>query len=155
MRTRLRRPCHVKVSKGRTRTRKLDIAPGLRAPISAEIEDDLTNLVARFGEKKVLEALDPLITKCKWNDWQCVANAIRRIAARKRMSSDTQTRVEVRIHDRLHYHSLKSPFCSISLACVIPLCSAAVINRCWPTQTKKQVDAETPRSDPQSILANL
>jgi hypothetical protein len=43
--------------------------------MTAEIEDDLKNLVARFGEKKVLEALDPLITKRKWTDWQCVANA--------------------------------------------------------------------------------
>ena len=48
--------------------------------MTAEIEDDLKNLVARFGEKKVFEMLDPLVTKCKWNDWQCVANAIRRIA---------------------------------------------------------------------------
>ena len=83
MRTRLRRPRQVKVSKRRTRTRKLGFAPELRAPITAEIEDDLTNLVARFGEKKVLEALDSLLTKCKWNDWQCVANAIRRIARRE------------------------------------------------------------------------
>ena len=63
--------------------RKLDIAPELRAPITGEIERQLKQLVAEFGEKKVLEALDPLIMKCKWNDWQCVANAIRRIARRK------------------------------------------------------------------------
>ena len=50
----------------------------LQAPITAEIEDDLKNLVARFAETKVLEALDPLVTKSKWNDWQCVANAIHR-----------------------------------------------------------------------------
>jgi hypothetical protein len=62
------------------RRAKQNIPPELRAPITAEIEADLQNLVARFGEKKVLEALDPLVTKCKWNDWQCVANAIRRIA---------------------------------------------------------------------------
>ena len=55
----------------------------LRAPITAEVEDDLQKLVAKFGEMKVLEALDPLVTKCKWNDWQCVANAIRGIARRK------------------------------------------------------------------------
>jgi hypothetical protein len=79
-RTRLRKPGRVKVSRRRTRARKLDIPPELRAPITAEIEDDLKNLVAQYGEKKVLEALDPLVTKCKWNDWQCVANAIRRIA---------------------------------------------------------------------------
>jgi len=37
----------------------------------------------QFGAKEVLNALDPLVTKCKWNDWQCVANAIRRIAQEK------------------------------------------------------------------------
>ena len=65
------------------RRRKINVPPELRAPMTAEIEDDLKSLVARFGEKKVLEALDPLITKCKWNDWFCVANAIRRIARQK------------------------------------------------------------------------
>jgi hypothetical protein len=40
-------------------------------------------LVAEFGEKKVCEVLDPLITKCKWNDWQCVADMSRRIAREK------------------------------------------------------------------------
>jgi hypothetical protein len=43
----------------------------------------LEGLVAKFGEKQVLEALDRLVTKCKWNDWQCVADAIRRIAREK------------------------------------------------------------------------
>jgi hypothetical protein len=43
----------------------------------------LSSFVAEFGEKKVREALDPLITRCKWNDWQCVGNAIRRIACQK------------------------------------------------------------------------
>ena len=83
VRTRLHKSRQVKVSRRRTRARKLDIPPELRAPITAEIEDDLTNLVARFGEKKVLEALDPLITRCKWNDWKCVANAIQRIVRHK------------------------------------------------------------------------
>jgi hypothetical protein len=70
----------VRGSKTRSRTRKLDIAPELQAPITREIERQLQELVAQLGEKKVLEALDPLVTKCKWNDCQCVANAIRRIA---------------------------------------------------------------------------
>jgi hypothetical protein len=48
--------------------------------LTADVERQLKQLIAQFGEKKVREALDPLITKCKWNDWQCVANAIRRIA---------------------------------------------------------------------------
>jgi hypothetical protein len=51
--------------------------------VTRDIEDQLKELVARFGEEKVLEVLGPLITKCKWNDWQCVANAIRRIARQK------------------------------------------------------------------------
>jgi hypothetical protein len=63
--------------------RKLDIAPELRAPITGEIERQLKQLVAQFGAKEVLKALDPLVTKCKWSDWQCVANAIRRIARDK------------------------------------------------------------------------
>jgi len=42
-----------------------------------EIELQLEQVVAKFGEREVLEALHPLVTKCKWNDWQCVANAIR------------------------------------------------------------------------------
>ena len=57
--------------------------PELRAPMTREIELQLEQLVAKFGEKEVLEALDPLVTKCKWNDWQCVANAIQRIARKR------------------------------------------------------------------------
>jgi hypothetical protein len=83
MRLRLRRPRQVRGSKTRSRTRKLDIAPELRAPITGEIERQLKQLVAQFGAKEVLKALDPLVTKCKWSDWQCVANAIRRIARDK------------------------------------------------------------------------
>jgi len=47
--------------------------------MTRQIEQQLEQLVAKFGERQVLEALDPLVTKCKWNDWQCVANAIRRL----------------------------------------------------------------------------
>jgi hypothetical protein len=83
VRMRLRRPRQVRGSKTRSRTRKLDIAPELRAPITGEIERQLKQLVAQFGAKEVLKALDPLVTKCKWSDWQCVANAIRRIARDK------------------------------------------------------------------------
>jgi hypothetical protein len=83
LRTRLCKSRRAKVSRRKTRKSKLNIPPELRAPITAEIEDDLRNLVARFGEKKVLEAVDPLVTKCKWNDWQCVATAVQRIARQK------------------------------------------------------------------------
>ena len=51
--------------------------------MTGDIERQLKQLVAQFGGQEVLEALDPLITKCKWNDWQCVANAVRRIAREK------------------------------------------------------------------------
>ena len=51
--------------------------------MTSGLGDQLEELVAKFGEKNVREALDPLITKCKWNDWQCVANAVRRIARQK------------------------------------------------------------------------
>jgi hypothetical protein len=51
---------------------------GHRSPLT--FERQLEQLVAKFGEEKVRQALDPLITRRKWNDWQCVANAIRRIA---------------------------------------------------------------------------
>ena len=62
---------------------KTELVPELRGPMTREIEQQLEELVSQFGEKKVLEALDPLVSKCKWNDWQCVANAIRRIARDK------------------------------------------------------------------------
>ena len=57
-------------------------------------ERQLEQLVVQFGEKKLLEALNPLVTKCKWNDWQCVANAIRRLArARERKGPEPPTRL--------------------------------------------------------------
>jgi hypothetical protein len=46
------------------------IVPELQAPITAEVERQLKQLVAQFGAKQVLKALDPLVTTCKWNDWQ-------------------------------------------------------------------------------------
>ena len=60
-----------------------EIAPELQAPITGEIERQLKQLVAQFGEKKVLEPPDPLVTKRKWNYWQCVTNTIWRIARQK------------------------------------------------------------------------
>jgi len=77
-----RGPRQGKICQRSSRKRKLDITPELRAPTS-EIEGDLTNVIARFGERKVVEALDLLATKRNWNDWQCVANAIPPIARQK------------------------------------------------------------------------
>jgi hypothetical protein len=57
--------------------------PELQAPMTADVEGQLKQLVTKFGAEKVREALDPLITKCKWNDSPCVVNAIRRIAREK------------------------------------------------------------------------
>ena len=74
---------NAKLARTRLRGVPKRFPPELDAPITSEIERQLKQLVAKFGEKKVREALDPLIAKCKWNDWQCVANAIRRIARQK------------------------------------------------------------------------
>ena len=52
----------------------------LRAPITGEIERQLEQLVTRFGHRKVRDALTPLINKCAFQDWQCVANAVDRLA---------------------------------------------------------------------------
>jgi hypothetical protein len=90
VRSRLRRSRSIRVSTRPIRTKPVNIRrrpegfpPELHALVTRDIEDQLKELVARFGEEKVLEVLGPLITKCKWNDWQCVANAIRRIARQK------------------------------------------------------------------------
>jgi hypothetical protein len=42
-----------------------------------------------FGHRKVHDALTPLINKCAFQDWQCVANAVDRLArkARKRTTN--------------------------------------------------------------------
>ena len=71
----------------------LVISPEVQAR-SFVIERHREELVAQFGGTKVLKALEQLVTKCKWHDGLCVANAIRRIAARKKRS-------------RYSYHSLK------------------------------------------------
>lgn len=65
VRTQSRTSRHVKLAKRRRRTRPLDIAPEFHAPITGEIERQLKQLVAQFGEQDVLETLAPLITKCK------------------------------------------------------------------------------------------
>jgi hypothetical protein len=52
----------------------------LAAPITSEIEDQLEQLIKKFGHDKVRAALTPLVTKCKLDDWLCVANAVDRAA---------------------------------------------------------------------------
>jgi hypothetical protein len=90
VRRRSRRARAVTGSKGASRTRKLSVrrqrqrfSPELHAPMTAEVEGQLRKLVAGFGEDKVCEVVDPLTTKCKLNDWQCVVTVIRRIAREK------------------------------------------------------------------------
>jgi hypothetical protein len=63
LQTRSRGSRHVNVSK-RSHRRKLNVPAELHAPITSEIEEDLKNLVTKYGEKKVHKALDRLITKC-------------------------------------------------------------------------------------------
>ena len=56
------------------------LPPELRAPMTTEIEKQLRALIRRHGAKKVLDALTPLLAKCKLNDLLCVANAVEQIA---------------------------------------------------------------------------
>ena len=57
VRTRSRRSRILTGSKGRRL--KTELPPELRAPMTREIEQQLEELVAQLGEKKVLEALTP------------------------------------------------------------------------------------------------
>jgi hypothetical protein len=59
---------------------KSTVPPGLRAPMTTEVEKQLRALIRRHGAKKVLDALTPLLAKCKLDDWLCVANAVEQIA---------------------------------------------------------------------------
>jgi hypothetical protein len=56
------------------------VSSELAAPMTGEIERELKQLIAKFGYKKVQDALAPLVTKCAFQDWLCVANAVDRLA---------------------------------------------------------------------------
>ena len=60
--------------------RKSTDPPELHAPMTTEVEKQLRALIRRHGAKNVLDALTPLLAKCKLDDWLCVADAIERIA---------------------------------------------------------------------------
>jgi hypothetical protein len=75
--------------------------------MTGDIERQLKQLVAQFGEQKVLKALAPLITKCKWNDWQCVANAARRIA-RKSSAATHKNSIDIVYRRKARSHLRKS-----------------------------------------------
>jgi len=66
---------------GRARVRS-KLPPQLQAPITTEIEQRLTVLIKQFGVEKVRDALAPLVTGCKWNDWLCISNTVDRLARR-------------------------------------------------------------------------
>jgi hypothetical protein len=63
---------------------------GLEAPMTGEIERQLELLIRKFGYRKVREALTPLINKCAFSDWRCVANAVERLARKARRSELTK-----------------------------------------------------------------
>jgi hypothetical protein len=52
--------------------------------MTGEIERELKQLIAKFGYEKVQDALAPLLAKCAFQDWLCVANAIDRLARKVR-----------------------------------------------------------------------
>ena len=54
------------------------------APMTTEIEQQLEQLIAKFGYEKVCDALAPLVEKCAFKDWLCVANAVDRLARKVR-----------------------------------------------------------------------
>lgn len=57
---------------------------GLEAPMTGDIEHQLERLIRKVGYRRVRDALASLVTKCKWNDWLCVANAVDRLARKVR-----------------------------------------------------------------------
>jgi hypothetical protein len=73
---------------GTRREKKRERIPAeLLAPMTGEVEKQLRQLVQRFGVEKVRDALVPLIAKCKFSDWQCVANAVTRIARQQKRNA--------------------------------------------------------------------
>jgi hypothetical protein len=60
------------------------IGADLAAPINSGIERQLELLIRENGYQKVLDALAPLISKCAFRDWLCVANAVERLAQKNR-----------------------------------------------------------------------
>ncbi len=54
--------------------------------MTGEVEEQLRQLVQRFGVEKVRDALVPLIAECKFSDWQCVAAAVDRISRQQKRS---------------------------------------------------------------------
>ena len=45
---------------------------------------DDEQLIAKFGHEKVCDALAPLVAKCGFKDWLCVANAVDHLARKVR-----------------------------------------------------------------------
>jgi hypothetical protein len=60
--------------------RESKLPPELQAPVTFEIEQQLAQLIRQCGVENVRNALTPLVTNCKFNDWLCVSNAVDRLA---------------------------------------------------------------------------
>src|SRR5689334_19640741 len=74
-------------SRSRRQKKREPIPAELLAPMAGEVEEQLRQLVQRFGVEKVRDALVPLIAECTFSDWQCVANAVTRIARRHKRNA--------------------------------------------------------------------
>src|SRR5262245_16316111 len=79
-----KRSPRVSTKKNVGRSKAARIPAELLAPMTGEVEQQLRQLVQRFGVNKVRDALVPLIAECKFSDWQCVANAVTRIARQQK-----------------------------------------------------------------------
>ena len=60
------------------------VSSDFAAPMTTEVERQLKQLIAKFGHEKVRDALAPLMAKCAFQDWLCVANAVDRLARKGR-----------------------------------------------------------------------
>jgi hypothetical protein len=70
--------------------RDIALSRDLGAPMTGEIERQLGQLIAKFGYKKLQDALALLVTKCAFQDWLCVANAVDRLARKIQPKANTQ-----------------------------------------------------------------
>jgi len=87
---RVKRKRSVKASAhNRTRRQKKrePVPAELLAPMTGEVEEQLRQLLQRFGVERVRDALVPLIAECKFSDWQCFANAVTRIAQQQKRNT--------------------------------------------------------------------
>jgi hypothetical protein len=83
-----KRSVNAKAHSRTRRQKKREPVPAeLLAPMTGEVEEQLRQLIQRFGVEKVCDALVPLIAECKFSDWQCVADAVTRIARQQKRNA--------------------------------------------------------------------